>query len=107
MLHGIARDELVSASVSDKALGLLTERGSIDKNWLGLDLPRGVQLAHINGTLTGVRNDAGLIWAPDGTSFVLAVCQDHLASEAAGRSRAARVGWATSVNALGVGVAIG
>jgi beta-lactamase class A len=91
MVHGIVRDELISPTVSEKAMGLLTERGSIDKSWLGLDLPRGVQLAHINGTLTGVRNDAGLIWGPDGTSFVLAVCQDNLASEAAGETAIANL----------------
>jgi beta-lactamase class A len=91
MVHAIVRDELISPAVSEKAQALLSERGRIDKDWLGLNLPAGAQLMHINGTLTGVRNDVGLISGPDGTSFVLAVCQDHLANEAAGEAAIARL----------------
>jgi beta-lactamase class A len=86
MMHGIVRDTMISPTVSEKARAFLDERGQIDKDWLGLDLPAGAQLAHINGTLTGVRNDVGLITSPAGESFVLAVCQDHLANEAVGEA---------------------
>jgi beta-lactamase class A len=86
MLERMVRGILISASVSQQALSYLDERGRIDKNWLGLKLPSGTQLSHINGTLAGVRNDVGLITGSSGMSFVLAVCQDHLTSDAAGET---------------------
>jgi beta-lactamase class A len=91
MLHRIVRGKLISPSVSRQALAYLDERGRLDKNWLGLNLPPGAQLSHVNGTLDGVRNDVGLITSPAGMSFVLAVCQDHLASDAAGEAAIARL----------------
>jgi beta-lactamase class A len=86
MVHQIAQGNMISTYVSEKSFALLEERGSLDKDWLGLNLPRGAQLVHINGTLVGVRNDAGLITAPNGQSFVLAVCQDGLPSDRAGEA---------------------
>jgi beta-lactamase class A len=91
MLHGIVRDTMISPAVSQQARALLDERGRVDKDWLGLDLPSAAQIAHINGTLGGVRNDVGLITSPSGSSFVLAVCQDHLTNEAAGEAAIARL----------------
>src|SRR5262249_12423469 len=84
MLERIARGTMISTGVSQQALSLLDERGRVDKDWLGLSLPAGAQLSHINGTLTGVRDDVGLISSPSGKSFVLAVCQDHLSNERSG-----------------------
>jgi beta-lactamase class A len=86
MMDRIVRDSMISPTVSEQARAFLEERGQIDKDWLGLDLPAGAQLAHINGTLVGVRNDVGLITSPEGGSFVLAVCQDHLPNEATGEA---------------------
>jgi beta-lactamase class A len=86
MMHHIVRGEMISPTVSQQAVAYLDERGRLDKNWLGLNLPAGAQLAHINGTLDTVRNDVGLITSPSGKSFVLAICQDHLASDAAGEA---------------------
>jgi beta-lactamase class A len=91
MVEAIERGTLISPTISARAASLLAERGRVDKDWLGLDLPPGAQLAHINGTLDGVRNDVGLITTAGGTSFVLAVCQDHLASDAAGETAIARL----------------
>jgi beta-lactamase class A len=91
MMHGIVRDTMISASVSEKARAFLDERGQLDKDWLALNLPAGAQLSHINGTLAGVRNDVGLISSPTGRSFVLAVCEDHLANEASGEAAIARL----------------
>jgi beta-lactamase class A len=92
MLHAIVEDSMISPTVSEKAGALLDERGELDKDWLGRDLPAGAQLSHINGTLAGVRNDVGLITSPSGRSFVLAVCQDDLTNEAAGEVAIAQLG---------------
>jgi len=91
MMDAIVRDTMISPTVSEKARAFLDERGQVDKDWLGLDLPAGAQLSHINGTLVGVRNDVGLITSPSGGSFVLAVCQDHLSSDAAGEAAIAQL----------------
>jgi beta-lactamase class A len=91
MLERIVRGTLISPTVSKQALAYLDERGRIDKDWLGLKLPTGAQLSHINGTLTGVRNDVGLITSPSGKSFVLALCQDHLSSDASGEAAIAEL----------------
>jgi beta-lactamase class A len=91
MVHRIVRGTMISPTVSQQALALLDERGRLDNDWLGLNLPGGATLSHINGTLSGVRNDVGLITSPSGRSFVLAVCQDHLASGAAGEAAIARL----------------
>jgi beta-lactamase class A len=91
MLDRIVRGTLISPTVSKQALSYLDERGRIDKNWLGLKLPSGAQLSHINGTLTGVRNDVGLITSPSGKSFVLALCQDHLSNDASGEAAIAEL----------------
>jgi beta-lactamase class A len=91
MLDRIAHGTLVSTSVSRQALSYLDDRGRIDKDWLGLNLPPGAQLSHINGTLTGVRNDVGLITSPSGQSFVLAVFQDHLSNEVHGEAAIANL----------------
>jgi beta-lactamase class A len=91
MFDRIVQGSMISPAVSEQALAFLDERGRLDKNWLGLNLPAGAQLSHINGTLDGVRNDAGLITAPTGQSFVLAICQDHLTSDAGGEVAIARL----------------
>lgn len=36
-------------------------------------LPTGVVCAHKTGSLKGVRNDAGIVYAPDGTTYTLAI----------------------------------
>lgn len=36
-------------------------------------LPTGVVCAHKTGSLKGVRNDAGIVYAPDGTSYAVAI----------------------------------
>jgi beta-lactamase class A len=86
MLERVARGTMISTGVSQQALSLLDERGRVDKDWLGQQLPAGAELSHINGTLAGVRDDVGLISSPTGKSFVLAVCQDHLANEKSGEA---------------------
>jgi len=80
--------QVVSSEVSERAIRLLDERGRADRDWLGLGLPAppAARLLHINGTLGGVRNDAGIVVRPDGTAYVLAICQDGLADETRGEA---------------------
>jgi beta-lactamase class A len=94
MLDEIRRGTLlgdVSPAISSRALALLRERGAVDREWLGLKLDRGWSLAHINGTLDTVRNDAGIISGPGGREFILVACQDRLSNPTIGEQRIADV----------------
>jgi beta-lactamase class A len=94
MLDGIRRGTLladVDPSISTRALALLRERGAVDREWMGLKLDGGWRLAHINGTLDTVRNDAGILGGPGGREIILVVCQDRLSSPGVGEQRIADV----------------
>jgi len=95
MLEGITRGTMLadfSPKISEQALKLLEERGRGDKDWLGLRLETGWSLAHINGTLETVRNDAGIITGPAGQQAILAICLDRLTSAPDGERRIAEIG---------------
>ena len=92
ILEGARRDTLlpeVRPSISDRVLALLRERGERDREWLGLRLDAGWSLAHINGTLDAVRNDAGIIAGPAGREAIVVICQDTLTNPARGEQRIA------------------
>lgn len=81
----------VSPAASQRALELLRARGERDPDWLKLRLPRDTVLYHLNGTLDGVRNDAGIVEPAPGRAYVLVVLQAGLRSEAAGEQAIARL----------------
>ena len=56
---------------SDGALGILLQQQLNDR--LPRFLPAGVRVAHKTGTLSGVRNDAGIIYARDDSHVALTV----------------------------------
>jgi len=56
---------------SDGALGILLQQQLNDR--LPRYLPAGVRVAHKTGTLSGVRNDAGIIYARDDSHVALTV----------------------------------
>lgn len=53
--------QVVNAAVSERLMGNLVERAQQDREWMLRDLPGGVNAAHLTGTLTGLRADAGII----------------------------------------------
>src|SRR5205823_3027617 len=61
MLYRLWQGEIFGKTVDDNALKLLRERGVLDVDWMGRGLPAEATLLHINGTLTSVRNDAGIV----------------------------------------------
>ncbi len=50
---------------------------------LPLHLPEGSQVAHKTGSLRGIRNDAGIVYAPE-TTYCIAVCSKRLSDTVAG-----------------------
>lgn len=86
MLRHLTTGTLFNAKVSQHLLGLLRERGAVDPNWLKLGLPKDTSLAHVNGTLNGVRNDAGIISFGGKQAYILVVCLDQAEDAAAERA---------------------
>ncbi|MBI3969351.1 MAG: serine hydrolase [Chloroflexi bacterium] len=92
MLRQIQRGELVSRSASAEMLRILRLRGERSDpalDYLGRRLnPRPV-IAHLNGTLTGVRCDAGLVELGD-RAYVVAIYLRDQRAEAAAEDAIAR-----------------
>ena len=53
-------------------------------------LPEDVEVAHKTGWITGVRHDAGIVFAPDGTTYVLVLLSHNLSDVSAGIETFAR-----------------
>jgi beta-lactamase class A len=81
LLRTIATGQLVNAQVSESALQLLELKQA--NAWLTDDLPFWVKLAHKWGDLPDARNDAGIVFAPRGSSIVVVLTRDGDPDEAA------------------------
>ncbi len=57
---------------------------------LPLHLPEGVEVAHKTGSLRGIRNDVGIVYAPAGP-YLIAVCAKRLADAVAGSAALAQI----------------
>jgi hypothetical protein len=79
-------------TIAQRVLSLLRERGAGDRDWLGLHLAAAWNLAHINGTLDTVRNDAGIMSGPGGREAIVVVCLDRLTSPPRGEQRIGEIG---------------
>ena len=84
-LQKLGAGEVVNASVSERLLGHLIRRAQRDREWMLRDLPSRVNAAHLTGTLTGYRADAGIIEA-GGKLYILVLFARH--SDEAGIERA-------------------
>jgi beta-lactamase class A len=84
MLQRVWQRSYFGPPVSQQMLDLLAQRAELDPPWIGPSLPPGAKLYHLSGILDGVRNDAGIVSFGAGRWYVLAICQDHLADDAAG-----------------------
>jgi beta-lactamase class A len=80
MLAQIWRGDLISGSASSDMLRILEMRGrqtdpSLD--YMGRDLVPRPAIAHLNGTLDNVRNDAGIVELPDQAFIFIALLHDQ------------------------------
>lgn len=71
LLHLITTDKIVNANVSADVRSLLATNQ--DSSKLARLLPAGAHVAHKSGWYTGVANDVGIVTAPGGTRWVIAV----------------------------------
>jgi len=85
MLEKIYRGELISKAASDDMHRILLLRGQktdSDLDYMGRKLVPRPPLAHVNGVLTGIRNDGGIVEAPSGP-FIVAIFLSNQTNEAA------------------------
>ena len=55
-----------------------------------MHLPAETPVAHKTGSLRGVRNDAGIVYAPDGP-YVISLCAKRLSDQVAGAAALAEI----------------
>jgi beta-lactamase class A len=93
MLRRIAKQQLISPSASREMLRILRLRGgqtTSSLDYMGRLLVPRPDLAHLNGTLTNIRNDAGIVNADDQAGFVLSIFLYKQPSELAAEDAIAR-----------------
>lgn len=88
LLARIERRDVVSPAACDAMLDTLKRQKYNDI--IPRYLPAGTQVAHKTGSLRGVRNDAGIIYAPDGP-IVVSLFAKRLGDQVAGSDTLARI----------------
>ena len=89
LLDHIARGAAVDERASAEMIEVLTAQTYSDM--IPARLPEGATVAHKTGWITGVRHDAGIVFGPDGPTYVLVLLSRDLSDAAAGVDALARV----------------
>lgn len=100
LLEKIERRAIVSPAACDAMLDILKRQKYNDI--IPRYLPAGTQVAHKTGSLRGVRNDVGIVYAPDGP-IAIALFAKRLGDQVAGGdtlARIARAAWETFVGPI-------
>ncbi|MGI5834939.1 MAG: serine hydrolase [Chloroflexota bacterium] len=84
LLEKIATGKLLNEDASKEALELLSQKQRVA--WLPAMLPPDVKVAHKSGELVGLRNDAGIVYAPRSQFVVVALTSDLADHEEAAQS---------------------
>ncbi len=85
----LARKEIISAEASDEMAETLASQEFGDL--IPAHLPREIRVAHKTGGITGVLHDSGIVYLPDGRSYVLVILSKKLSDMQAGRAAIADV----------------
>jgi beta-lactamase class A len=89
LLERIARREAVSEEASEEMIEILTQQAYNDM--IPARLPDTVEVAHKTGWITGLHHDSGIVFVPDGPTYVLVLLSQNLADEDAGVDAFARI----------------
>jgi len=89
ILERIARREAVSEAASDDMIAILKEQTYNDM--IPARLPDSVEVAHKTGWITGLHHDAGIVFVPNGPTYVLVLLSQNLENEEAGIEAFARI----------------
>ncbi len=85
----LARKQIVSKQACDEMIQILKEQKFNDI--IPARLPKNVQIAHKTGEITGVRHDSGIVYLPDGQSYVLVLLSKNLEKPEDGVAAMAKV----------------
>lgn len=86
ILESIAKGEVVDAEASELMVDIMKEQ--FYKDIIGGDLPDEAIVASKSGFITGVRHDSGLVYLPDGRSYLLV----YLSKDVPDEERSVEVG---------------
>lgn len=89
LLERIARREAVSGEASEEMIEILKEQAYNDM--IPARLPDSVEVAHKTGWITGLHHDSGIVFVPDGPTYVLVLLSQNLEDEEAGVDAFARI----------------
>jgi beta-lactamase class A len=84
-MQKLAQDRIVDPAASEAMIAILL--GQTFNNVISPGLPPGTPVAHKTGWVTGVRNDAAIVFPPDGRSYILVELSHDLPDDAAGLKR--------------------
>ncbi len=82
LFEAIAQHETVSAEASQALIDILLDQRF--NEMIPAQLPDDVKVAHKTGWITGLHHDSGIVYLPDGRSYVLILLSKNLADEDAG-----------------------
>ena len=85
----LARGEAVSEEASQEMIQILKEQEYDDM--IPARLPDAVEVAHKTGWITGLHHDSGIVFVPDGPTYVLVLLSQNLEDEDAGVTAFARI----------------
>ncbi|WP_205503427.1 serine hydrolase [Rufibacter psychrotolerans] len=89
LFEKIARGKAVSPEASQEMIKILLDQKY--KEIIPARLPQDVKVAHKTGWITGVRHDSGIVFLPNGRSYVLVLLSKDLKDDKAGIAAMARV----------------
>jgi len=82
LFEAIAQHELVSAEASQAMIDILLDQRF--NKMIPAQLPDDVRVAHKTGWITGLHHDSGIVYLPDGRSYILILLSRNLMDEDAG-----------------------
>lgn len=85
----IACGNVVSEKASRKMIEIL--KAQEDTDMIPARLPDSVEVAHKTGWIPGLRHDSGIVFVPDGPTYVLVLLSENLDDEEAGEVALAKV----------------
>ncbi|WP_020596912.1 serine hydrolase [Spirosoma panaciterrae] len=72
----LAQGKVVSPEASQAMIGILLEQKFNES--IPAKLPKDVKVAHKTGSITGVRHDSGIVYLPDGRTYVLVILSKQI-----------------------------
>jgi beta-lactamase class A len=89
ILERIARRRAVSTEASNEMIEILSQQ--IYNDMIPARLPDPVDVAHKTGWISGLHHDAGIVFVPDGPTYVLVLLSENLEDEDAAVEAFARI----------------